>query len=857
MPTSRTWLTGAAVTAVYVAAARLGFGLAFVAEQVTTVWAPTGIAAAALLLWGRRLWPAVYAGAFLANAGTNAPLWSAALIAGGNTLEAVAAATLLPRSRFDPGLSRLADAGRFIGLAAMAATTISATIGVTALCLASAQPWSRFTAVWWQWWLGDALGALVIAPLLLTAARPLRPPTRRFWLEAGALVTAALAATQIVFSDVLGPVFGRGPLHYLLFPVVVVAAVRFRQPTTAMVVVGVSVITIVNTVNGAGPFAVARLEEGLILLQAFMGVLAATGLLLAAAMSERLTTQQRLGAAHAVGEVLADAPDLERAAPAILRAICGRLGWQIGGVWLVDARVNRLRCVAMWSEPRPSAVTFIRASEGATLERGVGLPGHVWNRRRAVWIENLPDSDSPRAGAARLAGLRSGLGFPICLGGDVLGVIECFTIRVTTADADLLEAMETIGNQVGQFIGRKRVEESIRLSEEQLRDAARRKDEFIAVLAHELRNPLAPIRTGLELLRRAGDSPGAIERVRTMMARQVTHMVRLIDDLLDVSRITSGKIHLQLAPARLADMVEAAVEANRAAMEAAAVQLDVDLPPQPVVLSVDSTRFVQVISNLLHNATKFSHAGGRIAIRARVATDAAGADALVLTVADQGIGIAGDLLPHVFDLFTQGARPGAGGAAGLGIGLALTQRIVEMHGGRVEARSGGPGLGAEFAVYMPGVQPASGATRAAADPREPQALNRRVLVVDDNADAANMMALLVRTLGAEVRTAYDGPGGIQAATEFLPDVVLLDIGMPGMDGYDTCRQLRQRLGRGPVVVAITGWGQERDQARAFDAGFDAHFTKPADPAVLERLLVDPEGARRRHAEQPPPGIKGG
>jgi signal transduction histidine kinase/ActR/RegA family two-component response regulator len=558
-------------------------------------------------------------------------------------------------------------------------------------------------------------------------------------------------------------------------------------------------------------------------------VLAATGLLLAAAITQHQAAERRLGAAHAVGEVLAHAPDLEHAAPAILRGVCGGLGWQFGALGLADDD-KRLQCFAAWSE-RGAFTAFVESSHPRTFEAGADLPGRVWASRAAVWIEDVVQRrDFPRHPAAAAAGLHGGFGFPICLGNDVLGVIEFFADRVVAPDVDLLAAMSTIGNQVGQFIGRKRVEDSIR-------DAAQRKDEFLAVLAHELRNPLAPIRTGLELVRRAGDDPRAVAQVRTMMERQVTHMVRLIDDLLDVSRITSGKIHLQRQHAALSEMVEAAVEANRHVIQSMGVHLDIDLPASPPRLWVDPTRLVQVISNLLQNAAKFSHPGGRVSIHARVIATAGSAAELTVTVSDEGRGIAAELLPCVFELFTQGDRP-EGGATGLGIGLALARRIVEMHGGRIEARSDGPGKGAEFQVSIPAaVSRMPEVTETPLADKTAVPINPRVLVVDDNEDAADVLARLVRAMGGTALTAHDGISGLHAAVQFAPDTILLDIGMPGLDGYETCRRMRETLGPAVMIVALTGWGQERDKARALAAGFDAHLTKPAEPDALERLLA--------------------
>jgi integral membrane sensor domain MASE1 len=449
---------GLAVAVAYVIAAGIGFRFAFVAEQVTTVWAPTGIAQAALLIWGRSLWPAIWLGAFVANARTEAPLWVAAGIAVGNTLEAIAAVWILRRLRtFDPALRRVSDVFAFIVIAAVMSTAISATIGVTMLCGAGVQAWSRFSELWSDWWLGDALGALVFAPVVLTAARTTAPWSRRRWIETGCFVTGAAVTTQLVFGGVIAPHTGQHPLEYVIFSLVIVAAVRLGQPTTAFVVLAASALTIWNTVHGEGPFAGPAVHQSLNLLQSFMGVLAGTGLLLAAAIEERKTGERRRAAAHGVGEVLAEAPSLTPAAPAILQAICENLEWQIGAMWLVDRRAQRLRCLSVWTGTGRDTSGFIRMTEDTLFPSGVGLPGRVWASGKATWIEDVVhDTNFPRAALARSAGVHGAFAFPICLGDEVLGVIECFTQTVAAPDRDLLQTMSTVGNQVGQFIGRKR-----------------------------------------------------------------------------------------------------------------------------------------------------------------------------------------------------------------------------------------------------------------------------------------------------------------------------------------------------------------------------------------------------------------
>jgi signal transduction histidine kinase/ActR/RegA family two-component response regulator len=423
--------------------------------------------------------------------------------------------------------------------------------------------------------------------------------------------------------------------------------------------------------------------------------------------------------------------------------------------------------------------------------------------------------------------------------GRILGTFANYSREPQQPSQSERQFVEGISETAALVIERSRTDQALRDNQAQLQEADRRKDEFLAMLAHELRNPLAPIRTGLELIRVAGNNQSAVERVRVTMERQVGHMVRLIDDLLDVSRITSGKIHLQRRPTPLADLVNSAVDANRAALDAARVQLRVQVPDQPCLLDVDATRVVQVLSNLLHNAGKFTRPGGQVTLSARCTPPRADGSAgeVELTVADNGIGIAPHMLPRVFDLFMQGEQTnGQRTQPGLGIGLALARRLVEMHGGRIEASSPGPDLGSTFTVRLP-LQHVPAAAVVPQSDRQVEQLARRVVIVDDNEDGARMLAMLIEELGCETSIAHDGHAGLRAIEQFQPDVVLLDVGMPGIDGYETCRRLRlEPFGAQVVVVALTGWGQEQDKKRAAEAGFDAHLTKPADPAMLERIL---------------------
>ena len=367
--------------------------------------------------------------------------------------------------------------------------------------------------------------------------------------------------------------------------------------------------------------------------------------------------------------------------------------------------------------------------------------------------------------------------------------------------------------------------------------AARRKDEFLAMLAHELRNPLAPIRTGLFVL--AMDDSDAERRhtLLKMMERQVDHLVRLVDDLLESSRLSRGKIQLQCEAIDLRDALLRAAELSRSQIEAANCSLELELPDEPLPVNADPIRIAQVFGNLLNNAARYGRRGGHVRMQVQRAP---GREALVRVV-DDGIGIDPDILPHVFELFTQGQSQ-ATHAHGLGIGLALVRSLVEQHGGRVSAASDGPGQGATFSVWLP----LSNTHRrsAIAEPEIPAApQGLRVLVVDDNQDAARTLGMALEASGISHQLAHDGPSALAAADVLSPDVVLLDLGMPGMDGYEVARRLRldPRHARA-VLVALTGWSHPQDHVQSRAAGFDHHLRKPADIDQLLRLLasVKPE-----------------
>jgi len=381
----------------------------------------------------------------------------------------------------------------------------------------------------------------------------------------------------------------------------------------------------------------------------------------------------------------------------------------------------------------------------------------------------------------------------------------------------------------------------IKQVEEELREADQRKNEFLATLAHELRNPLAPIRNGLELLRLAQNGDVA-ERARSMMDRQLKQMVRLIDDLLEVSRITRGKIQLNREPLNIETALHSAIEMSKPLIDASSHQLWVNLPTEPMIVNGDLTRLSQVFGNLLNNAAKYTNPGGDIWLSATSADGVAR-----VSVRDNGIGISPAMLPRIFEMFTQADHAPHHTQGGLGIGLSIAKRLIEMHAGTLAVSSEGGGRGSEFIVELPlhVASTAEANTSVQLDPvAPPKAL--RVLVADDNADAAASLSMILQLSGHEVWTAYDGQEALQLAESIQPEVALLDIGMPHLDGYELCRKLREKTyGRDMKIFALTGWGQAEDKQRSEEAGFDEHLVKPADIRTLEHLLANAQ-PRARH-----------
>ena len=666
-----------AAAIVYFATARLGLELAVVARQVSIIWPATGLALALLMLRGQRLWPAILLGAFAANVLNDTSVLASTGIAAGNTLEALAGAMLLRRVGFQPSMRRLHDVASLFLLAACLSTIVSATIGVVTVCLTGTASWRDFTSLWSTWWIGDAIGNLVTAPFVFVWADQARNRWRLQRLAEGMLLLFSMGLLSLaVFVD-------RGsavpyPVHYLIFPAVIWAALRLGQHATATLVFGSLAVTIVATIAGRGPFATNNLAGSLLQVALFMAVVAVTGLFLGAATAERNRAERR----------------------------------------------------------RSEDYARLRSSE------------------------------------------------------------------------------ERLARQA-----------------EELAAADRRKDEFLAVLGHELRNPLAPLQNGLQLLALGGNDQALVTHSRQLMERQLRHLVRLVDDLLDVARIRSGKIVLELERLELAPMIISAVELARPLIDARSHDLRVVLPPETLWTDADKIRLPQLLANLLNNAAKYTDAGGKITLSvARLEAQ------IVVSVRDTGIGMESESLANVFELFAQAAGTAHAVQGGLGVGLSLARSIAELHGGVLTAHSDGLGKGSQFVLRLP----AAAAPEARADAASPSAeltSRQRILVVDDNIDAAESLGTMLAHSGHDVRVAHGGVEALSTAREFSPDVMILDLGMPEMDGYAVARAVRSdpRIAE-TRLIALSGYGQADDRRRTADVGFDEHLVKPVEHDVLNAAL---------------------
>jgi signal transduction histidine kinase/CheY-like chemotaxis protein len=479
---------------------------------------------------------------------------------------------------------------------------------------------------------------------------------------------------------------------------------------------------------------------------------------------------------------------------------------------------------AIYSSSGTRFASYTQGGSEAAYPARPGAPGYTIDKGELAVFHEIVDNGEVLGTVylrARFDLFGRLLNYAAILGGVMLAALVIAALvasRLQKSITDPLKSVATVARDVMQ----QRLFGAV---------ADRRKDEFLATLAHELRNPLAPIRTGLDILRiRSGDAQ-ATQRATDIMERQLRQMVRLVDDLLDVSRINTGKFAIKMGRVELKAVVNDALEVVRSYIELHGHELVIELPDRPVFLHGDATRLAQILSNLLNNAAKYTNRGGRVSLAARVEDRS-----LIINVADNGIGIAPDMLDHVFEMFVQVDSTLERTNAGLGVGLSLARRLVELHGGTIEARSSGINRGSEFVVRLPiVVEPELPAKTIPA--AFMTAETYRILLADDNVDFVNSIGALLSAMGHSVVITHNGPDALTAAARFCPDYAFLDIGLPQMSGYDLARGIR-RLSCGPMtmLIAVTGWGQEKDRQLAFEAGFDHHMVKPVRFEQIEEIL---------------------
>jgi PAS domain S-box-containing protein len=526
----------------------------------------------------------------------------------------------------------------------------------------------------------------------------------------------------------------------------------------------------------------------------------------------------------------------------LLRTARTLMGAEKGNVQLLNPARNTLSIVTA----EGFGPAFMAVFEHVPADDRRAACGRALATGRPVVIEDvMVDPEyAPFRDAASAAGYRAVVSVPFyAADGATLGALSVhFPSPHRPTEAEM-RRLHLYCRQASDFIQRIRLEHALRGREDALREADRRKDEFLAMLAHELRNPLAPIRYAVGALRRPGTTVEQRAHAYDVLERQAGHMSRLLDDLLDISRITRGALELKKEPMSFGRVVETAIEAARPFIDAKGHELTVEMPEQPVWLVADAVRLAQVFSNLVINAAKFTPPGGHITLEATRTPEG-----LAVSVRDDGAGMAADMLPRLFTLFTQGPAARDDAAPGLGVGLAMARGLVELHGGTIEAKSAGPGRGSEFIVRLPVEGVPAEAERAAAPAAAPApapTATLRILVVDDNRDAADSCATLFELAGHRAMAAYNGTQALALGETFVPHIVLLDIGLPDLNGFEVARRIRATgWGAGIPLVAVTGWGQVEDRQRAFEAGFDRHLTKPVAAETIQDLV--------RSLSAPPP-----
>jgi PAS domain S-box-containing protein len=794
------------------ASSKLRLLVPIVQQRVTMLWPPAGIALAAVLLAGDWIWPAIALGSLLVSLSTGTPLGVAVVIAAGNTLSALIGGWLLRRMGFHNGLERMRDVLGLVGFGAVISPLISTLVGVAALHLAWGVPAERVVRSALSWWLGDAMGVLLVAPVLLTCcALPFRPLRRERLLEAAALGLCLLVVGALTLSSWSANPTVHPPLAFTLLPFLVWGALRFGPRGAAASTFLAVGIAFWATAQGLSPFALGTVEERLMYLYSYTAVAVLTSMLLAAVFAERKQAEEEARRSE------------ERLRLALEAGRCGVWDWDLAGQRLT------------WSEE-------IFAIHGVSPESFGG--------RMEDFTAVIHPEDAARVGEAIQKALESREDYRmefrivrpdrevrwIQTNGRAVYDAAGAPVRMLGATIDVTERHEA-EEEHARLLAR---ESEARAEAEA---ASQAKDRFLATLSHELRTPLTPVLAIVSRLAADELIPSGPRRQIDVIRRNVELEARLIDDLLDLTRITRGKLDLRLEVTDLRKVVEHTIEIScEREMAAGRLRVVTELAPEDHRLWADPSRLTQVLWNLLSNAVKLTPAGGTITVRSRCEPDR-----LELQVSDTGVGIEPEVMPFIFDAFEQGRPRGPRRTGGLGLGLAISRAIAGMHGGTLTAASDGHGLGATFTLSLPRGHDLPAILETPATPVEiehPKAeiQNLRILLVEDHADTAEAMAELLRLLGHEVTVAGDVAtalaAGEAAASGGGLDLLISDLGLPDGSGLDVMRALSRFHVPG---IALSGYGMEEDVRRSHEAGFERHLTKPVSLPQLQAALREIAG----------------
>jgi signal transduction histidine kinase/integral membrane sensor domain MASE1/CheY-like chemotaxis protein len=866
--TRRTVIAILSLAVVYFFAGKFGLSLATEHPSASAIWPPSGIALAALLLWGYRIWPGVFLGAFLVNITTEGDLATTLGIASGNTLGALVGAWLI--DHFANGrkvFERAKNIFKFVLLAALTSTAVAATFGVTSLTLGGYAPWDRYGAIWFTWWLGDVAGDLLIAPLLviwLTQPYPDLKPRRIF--EAAGLLLLILSLGYIVFLS--GAARG---LEYVLILPLLWAAFRFGQRGAVTAAFLTSAIALAGTVQGIGPFATAGPNEALLQLQGFMGTIAMAALVLAAVISERTRAEQRIEVQEVVSRILADSADLEEAGSKILQVLCERAKWSTGAIWNVDRTANELACVEFWHAASAAAPLFEAESRKRRFPSGVGLPGRVMSGGDAAWIPDVTkDNNFPRAPIAAQEGLRAAFGFPIKVAHEVVGVVECFSREVREIDDDFLRTVSDIGGQLGRFIERKRAEELLSQAkdklikaneqlerrvqertgdleqanaalrknideqkrlEEQLRQA--QKMESIGTLAggiaHDFNNTLNIIRAYATLISMQSPANPQIVENTKIINEEVERGAAVVRQLLTIARKTETRLARTDANQVVLMVSELIKQTFPKTIE---VKMNLDRTLRPVL--ADANQINQALLNICVNARDAMPNGGEIILATEMIeentlprrhAEASAKPRVCIAVTDTGTGMDESVRSRVFEPFftTKGFGEGTG------LGLAMVYGIMKNHHGVVDLDSE-PGLGTTFRLYLPAFQGDARSFSGAMAEEKPAvrlAKQSTVLIVEDEERMVQLLKNGLLREGYRVLVAMDGAAAIdlyQRRGDEI-DLVLMDLGLPKVNGSEVIRVMKKQ-NPGVNVIVTTGYIEPELKSELFKAGVKDYIQKP-------------------------------